>query len=393
MTTRVLLWSPHGAGEHYHGPGSFAYRLYNGVRSDAVSVELAHAFEEQATYSRFAAQHRIAPAPRGAAALARYLMSSRRWLANNVKRFDVMHCLAGFHPSLAPAHRAQRLGLPCVLFVANHRVEFTDKPGLRGLLRLASARRRMVRELSAVVAMSRAIYDELIEIGVDPRRIARIPMGVDVHRFRPASQEERSALRRKLGIREMPTLAFVGVVTQRKRPHLLVQGIGKLHAQGIDCQLVLAGPTPETAYADSIRAVAGSLGVSDLVHWTGHVPRIDEVLRAADFFALPSALEGMPAALVEAMACGLPSIATRISGCEDLIDDGVNGTLVEPDVDIVARSISAYVGSSRLAAEHGAKARARIVETCGHETVLGAYLSLFDAVRTGRDPATLSTVL
>ena len=393
MSTRVLLWSPHGAGEHYHGPGAFAYRLYNSAPAESVTVELAHASAAQSVYPLFAGQHRIAQPPAGAARLATFLLRSDRWLARNAGRFDVMHCLAGFHTTVRPAHRAQRLGLPCVLFVANHRLEFVDKPGLRGWFNLAGKRRRMIRELSAVIAMSRAIYEELLEIGVEPRRIARIPMAVDTQRFRPAQDAaERAALRRELGFLDMPSLIFVGSITERKRPHLLIEAIGRLRAAGTDCQLILAGPEHEPAYSASMRALAESHHVESLIRWTGHVRQIETLLRAADVFALPSSKEGMPAALAEAMAAGLPPIATRISGCEDLIEHGSNGFLVEPDGAEIARMLESYLRDPRLTSEHGARARARVVETCSSERVVNAHLALFMAVTQGRDPAAASTL-
>lgn len=393
MSTRVLLWSPLGAGEHYHGPGAFMYRLYRSAPSGAVQLELAHAYAEQPDLPLFAAQHRMRPAPNGAMGLAGYLLRSRQWLHSNAHRFEVMHAIAGFHASVSPAFYAQQLGLPAVLFVAAHNIEFTDKGGLRGLLNLAGKRRQMVKQLSAIVAMSRAIQDELLAFGVSERRIARIPMGIDVSRFRPARDEaERAALRAELGLLDLPTLLFVGGVTPRKRPHLLVEALGQLKRAGSDCQLLVAGPEHDKPYSESIRQRATELGVANRIRWLGHVTAVEKTYRASDFYALPSSNEGMPAALVEAMASSLPAIVTRISGCEDLVEHGASGFFVEPEVDPIVEALSFYLRDPAQRAAHGERGRARVVKTCSNETVLQAHLSLFAAVQDGIDPAMTSTL-
>ena len=394
MTTNVLLWSPEGAGEHYYGPGAFAYRLYGSAPQGAVRLELAHSSERQLAYPLFAHTHRIEPKPHTPLGLAQFLWRSKRWLKQNAKRFDVLHGMNGFHSSVAPAFFAQRHDLPCVIFVAGHRVEFTDKPGLKRLLGLSRKRRRMIRELSGVIAMSRAIHEELLEVGVDARRIARIPMGVDVQRFRPAADaDEVRVLRTAIGIhQDLPVIVFSGSISPRKRPHLLVEALAQLNTQNMPCQLVLAGPVQVESYAQEMKLRATDLGIDSLVHWLGHVQRIEDVLRAADLFALPSSSEGMPAALVEALACGLPSIVTRISGCEDLVENEVNGFFVEPEARDIAAALRHYLREPGLLAQHSAQARLRVVNSCSNEVVLGAYLSLFESVRSGRDPAVASTM-
>lgn len=384
---RVLLWSPRGAGEHYHGPGSFAYRLY-GLAAGRARVELAHASDAQERYDVFAATHRIAPPPTSAVALARYLRSARSWLRAHRDRFDVLHGLNGYHYTVLPAHHAESLGLPAVLFVTGHRIEFVTKPGLRGLVGLARTRRRLVRGLSAVVAMSRAIHEELLTIGVEPSRIARIPMGVDTVRFRPAqSLAERSELRAALGIEDAPTLAFVGGLTIRKRPHLAVTALSILRTAGLPAQLVLVGPEVEPDYAVKLRALARDVGVDRHVHHLGHVAHVERVLRACDLFVLPSSMEGMSAALVEAMSTGLPPLVTAISGSEDLVAHGENGFHVEPTPESIATHARLYLTDDRLAQEHGLRSRRIVERGYSAHAVLDAHLRLFRAVRHGGTPA------
>src|SRR5262249_52852990 len=158
----------------------------------------------------------------------------------HAEQFDIFHGLAAFQTTVEPAYAAQRLGLPSVVFVANHGVEFADKPGLKAILGLPRRRRAMAKQISGLIAMSQAIYDELRSYDIPESKIARIPMGVDTTRFRPSVDAvERQALRGQFGWPDRPTLIFVGGITERKRPHLLVEAIGLLHKRGLECQLAI----------------------------------------------------------------------------------------------------------------------------------------------------------
>jgi glycosyltransferase involved in cell wall biosynthesis len=299
----------------------------------------------------------------------------------------VFHGLSAFHNTVSPAFLAERLGLPVVVFLTNHRLELTDKGGLKGLLGLPRRRRRMARELSALVAMSRAIHEELLEHGIDPRSIARIPMGVDTSQFRPASPGDRAGLRSALGWRALPTVLFVGAVTRRKRPHLLVEALGSLRGRGGECQLVIAGPEHDAGYAAAMRTRAVELGIEHLIVWHGFTPEIAPLYRAADFFALPSEREGMPAALVEAMASGLPAIVTAVSGAVDLVDDGIHGHVVAAEAGAIADALRTYLADPGTAVSHGAAGRRRVERQYSATAVLEAYERLFRRVMAGGDAA------
>ena len=120
----------------------------------------------------------------------------------------------------------------------------------------------MVTQISGLIAMSQAIYAELRSYDIPERKIARIPMGVDTSRFRPPSDAvERQALRRQFGWSDMPTLVFVGGITERKQPHLLIEAIGLLHKRGLKCQLAIVGPDQEPPYTERMKHRAREVGV------------------------------------------------------------------------------------------------------------------------------------
>ncbi len=184
---RVLLWAPRGSSEQYHGPGSFAFRLYSSAPDAALKITLAHGNPEQPPTEVYQQQHFVAPFRAGTANMLQFLHQGKRWIRKNFRDFDVLHGLGGYHYTMAPAYLAHQLGLPSVIFVALQGDEFTDKSGIKSLLGLPQKRRRMLREMDAVIAMSQAIEAELRQFGVSPQKIARIPMGVNATRFAPSS--------------------------------------------------------------------------------------------------------------------------------------------------------------------------------------------------------------
>ena len=381
---RILLWSAGGSGEHYHGPASFTYRLYSTAPPGQVQVSLAHGFPQQEIHSLFHRQQFVHRVGRGPVDRWRFIRRGCKWIESNRSEFDVFHGITAFHHSVVPALRAERCGIPAVLFIANHLVELSDKGGLKGLLGLPRKRQGMVRNLSGMIAMSQAIYDELRGYGVPEEKIARIPMGVNTNVFYPVpGSTERSELRLRLGWLDVPTLTFVGGITERKQPHLLVEAVGRLKQAGIECQLVIVGPEQQATYVSAMKDRAKQLGITDRIVWYGFTRDIAPLFRAADFFALPSTNEGMAAALVEAMASGLAPIATRVSGSVDVIADGVDGRLVDGDASTIADVLKEFIGDPSLSAQLGRAAREKVLAYYSADAVFAAHLRLFRRIMSG----------
>ena len=154
-------------------------------------------------------------------------------------------------------------------------------------------------------------------------------------RFRPADPDERSVLRRALGWpEEQPVVLFVGFFSRDKRPDLLFRVWRRLVAANVHARLVFVGAKGTGYYEiDETLAVgirqAAALGRAGDVVFVEPTNEIERCFRAADLFVLPSVREAHPLALIEAMSCGLPSIATRLPGVTDvIIEDGRNGRLV-----------------------------------------------------------------
>jgi len=390
---RILLWSPAGAGLHYSGPGMTAYRMYAQAPPSRMAISLVHGRPDHDRLELFRDQVYLARARPTLLDQFRYVRAGRTWMHRHASEFDVVHGLQGFHSTVVPCLEAQRRGVPAAVKFAVHGVELAAKSGVRGLLRTAQRRRGLVAQLDAVIAISRDIADELLGYGIPDRIIARIPNGVDTKRFRPADDAERSATRARLGVRDMPTLLFVGAISGRKRPHLLVEAAALLARRGIELQILLVGPVQDEAYAKAMRDHAASASITDRVVWAGFAGDVSEHCRAADLFALPSSSEGLPNAMLEAMSSGLPPIGTRISGIVDLIEDGRNGRLVEPDAAEIADAIAAMLDDPCMAHAWGDAARRTILGGYGVEAVLDAHEALFRGLIAGRAPAEITPPL
>ncbi len=386
--TRVLLWSTQGAGLHYGGPGMTAYRLYSRADEGFFDISLAHASRVQEPYPLFSEIHRIAPRTDSAFAAWRYVQSARHWLKANAKRFDVFHGLRAYHETVLPAFFAQRHGLPAVVKPAAHHADIAIKSTITSWLGFPQQRRKMLSSISGVIAISRAIADELIDHGIPERRIARIPNGVDTQLFLPADEMTRRQQRLSLGWRDLPTLLFVGAILPRKRPHLLVEAVALARDQGQECQVVLAGPVDhDPNYVGRIRERADELGCKDLLVMTGFCRDIAPLYRAADFFGFPSEREGLPNALLEAMASGLPVIFTPFAGYEDLLGAEPQGHVVKDDPGEIAEALVSYLKAPSLARQHGAAGRARAHAHFGTKAVLNAHDRLFRRILAGGDAA------
>jgi glycosyltransferase involved in cell wall biosynthesis len=244
-----------------------------------------------------------------------------------------------------------------------------------GTLRLGGARRFG----DAFVAISSLIEQELRDVGIPEHRIHRIGNGIDVDAYRPATPAQRAILRRELGLPAGPLVAYAGRLAPEKGPDLLVDAWPRVLAEVPAARLVVLGDGPIAA---DVRRRAAELGVGDSVDFRGPVPDTAPWLRACDAFALPSRTEGMPVALLEAMACGLPVVATSAGGTPEFLEDGVTGRLVRPeDPAALAVGLVEALGGGSSWPE---AARAAVVTRWSLDTVAERFLVLYRDLLRGR---------
>ena len=238
------------------------------------------------------------------------------------------------------------------------------------------------RAVGANLTVSDDIGQLLLGEGVPDERVRVIPNGIS-GRFRPASRDEA---RVQLGL--PPTgyiVLYVGLLVPVKGVDVLLQSFTDARRPEWMCVVVGDGPLR----AD-LETVAAEAGVGDSFRFVGRQPsgEMPTWLNAADVLVLPSHSEGRPNVVMEAQACGLPVIATRVGGTPELITDGVTGILIEPgDVDGLAGALRRMALDPELRVQIGARARGFIESSeLTWEASSAAVESVYGQLLEGANP-------
>jgi glycosyltransferase involved in cell wall biosynthesis len=192
------------------------------------------------------------------------------------------------------------------------------------------------KRATRIFCVSNSLRRVAEEIGASPERTRTVPNGVDVDMF---FAEDRAKARRRLGIPiDARVMITVGGLCRRKGQHRVISAMPDLLARHPNLHyLVVGGDSPEEGGQHSLELLACRLGVSHRVHFLGAVmpEELHWPLSAADIFVLATANEGWANVLLEAMACGLPTVATSVGGNPEVVASKDLGVLVPFDDDEV----------------------------------------------------------
>jgi glycosyltransferase involved in cell wall biosynthesis len=210
---------------------------------------------------------------------------------------------------------------------------------------------------------------------VRPDQVVSIPTGIDLDRFRPGAAAEA---RKALGLE--PDGAVIGIVaTLRswKGHRYLLEALAGLADR--NARLVVVGDGPQR---EALEALAKELGIADRVRFAGNQADVAPWMRALDVFCLPSyANEGVPQALMQAMACGLPVVTTPVGSIAEIVQDGSTGRLVPPsDAQALRAAIEALLADEPLRRRLGASAREAALQRFGEERMVERMLEVFTVV-------------
>jgi glycosyltransferase involved in cell wall biosynthesis len=208
--------------------------------------------------------------------------------------------------------------------------------------RLAVLAERFLAGLSdRLITLSVQLREEIARFGVAPLdKIEVIPLGLDLGRFAGGASRRPGALRQALGLRpEATVIGSVGRLVPIKNHWLFLQAAGALRAAGRDAVFVIVGDGELRA---PLEAEARRLRLDGSVYFTGWRRDLPEIYADLDLLVNTSLNEGTPVAVIEAMAAGVPVVATRVGGVPDVIADGLTGTLVASgDVEALVRALNA----------------------------------------------------
>lgn len=229
------------------------------------------------------------------------------------------------------------------------------------------------------VTVSKHLERYLVEtIGIAPARITQIYNGVDTDRFAPPAARLDGVLPPGFAGPGSVVIGTVGRIQPVKDQATLVRAFAALARtpEGGKLRLAIVGAGP---LFDDLRRLIDSLGIAERTWLPGAVTNVPEVLRAFDVFALPSLAEGISNTILEAMATGLPVVATGVGGNVELVAEGSTGRFFEPgDANALARLIAGYAADATLRAEHARAARKAAVERFALDRMVAQYQATYD---------------
>ncbi len=237
-----------------------------------------------------------------------------------------------------------------------------------------AAYRAAAKGFSVSISVSDAIRDQVRrERRVPEFKTRTIHYGVDVTRFRPVSG---ASLRRSLGIpRDAVVFGTVARLTPQKGHRFLIEALPEIVHENPGALFVFAGDGP---LRGSLESTASALGVRRNVLFLGFRRDIVELMGAFDAFILPSLYEGLPNAVLEAMACGKPVIATAVDGTPEAVTHERTGLLVPPrNPSTLAEAVLRFCRDPRRMREMGRNGRRRAVERFGLDRQISAFDELY----------------
>lgn len=261
------------------------------------------------------------------------------------------------------------------VFVTHHTpslpVEFNWKGRLLTWLTFRSGRLRFI--VTCETNRERLVSER----GIPVRRTHVVPPGIDLSRFRRPMDKADARDRLRLD-RSVFAVASVARLAPQKRHDVLLRAVARVH-EVVDGEviLLLAGNGP---LEDELKVRSRRLGIENSVRFLGYRADVRPVLYAADLFCLSSDFEGLPFAMLEAMAAGLPVVCTSVDGMKDVVTPDM-GELVPPDAPgaLAAQLVKMSRDRHRLSAA-GAKAREKAWRQHSNEQMVTRTLRLYDSV-------------
>lgn len=257
-----------------------------------------------------------------------------------------------FGPNLFAALAGRLCGVP-VVAVAKRNVDAFESPRQIAVQRLAH------RLATHVTAVSREVGESSVALGVPRAKVTVIENGVDIARFDlggggpwPAGLPSLAA--------GVPLVGSVGCLAPRKDYGTLLEALAKLAREGVAFHAAIVGDGVERA---ALEARAARPDLAGRVTFLGERSDVDQLLPRFDVFTMSSREEGIPNALLEAMAAARPCVVTRVGGNAEVLDDGRTGWLVPPhDPDALAAALAHALGDRAEAARRAAAARRAMIE-------------------------------
>jgi glycosyltransferase involved in cell wall biosynthesis len=231
--------------------------------------------------------------------------------------------------------------------------------------------RAALGKIDRYACLSKQVLAEVAEAALPKERCLVVRNGVDTKTFSPEGPKAELGPGR--------WIVFLGRHDPQKRIHVLIRAFAKIAERVPDARLACAGWGPEEA---ALRALARDLGLAERVSFLGVRNDVPELLRAASVFVLPSAAEGLPNALLEALAVGVPSVVTNIPGTDEVVRDGEQALMVPVDDEVaLAQAIERLLADEGLAKRLARAGSELVSREFDMERVVDHHVTIFESLR------------
>lgn len=291
------------------------------------------------------------------------------------ERYDLVH----FHTARAHALSPWLHALP-VRRLVTRRMDYPIKAGW--LSRLLYG-----RQVDIIVAISSGVAATLETAHISDRAIRIIPSGIDTKQFLPTASQ-RMAIRHQYGLgADTTVILMAGALTKRKSPHTLIEAAAQLHShcqqgqhaeqtgQALSLHYLICG---DGLLRQELEARVRALGLASVFHFAGFCRDVPAYLAAADIFVHTPVWEGLGVAVIEALAAGLPVVASRVGGIPELITDRETGLLIPAqDPSALCNALLQCLRSPDWAKTLGAHGQAKVRTHFDIETTARANEALY----------------
>jgi len=382
---RVLMLAARFPPE-YGGAAHQALHLCHKLRQCGVSVSVITGYRgprvmsewvEGIPVTRLPVPHRL-----GLGVLPFYVRLLRLLIVRR-HEYDLIHAHVLHHHAYVGFLVGRLLRKPAIVKIAL--LGYDDPASLR-YRRMGSIQLWLMRYARMLVVTTQEMAEAVTAFGWPAQRMARIPNGVDIERFRPVTDAVRDALRARLGIpSDALVVTYLGVIDQRKGIHTLARAWACVKQAQPQALLLLVGPCSkgedqgiDEGYVKEIEAALGGSDVKPRIRFTGRVSDPEAWLQASDIFVFPSEGEGMPNALLEAMACGLPFVATRLGCAVEMAPlEGQPFLVPVEDPDALAKAIITLARDADARQRLGLVVRQTVETRFSLDAIADSYLDLY----------------
>lgn len=300
------------------------------------------------------------------------LLAMRRWLARHGHEFDVINTHSSTDSWLVAIASAMLPDAPPLVRTRHVSTPINNKASTRWLYRTATAH---------IVTTGESLRQQLHrDNGYPLDHMTSVRTGIDLERFRPL---DKSAMRAKLGVADAPTLGILATLRDWKGHQQLLEAMVTLRERFDDWRLLIIGDGPERG---RLQTSVDALGLGDIVRLVGNQENVPEWLSALDLFVLPSyGSEGVPQGIMQAMACGVPVVATPVGAVAEAVQDRQTGLMTPPrDPPALARTLATLMADHAMRERMGAASLAYARSHFGIDIMLEHMLEVFELAAAER---------